>query len=432
MINPNDIDLVIYHHPCPDGCTSATIANMYYKMNNKKVEFWGLSHAGNSPHDLFDRLKDKNILICDFSFKKDVITKLMAIVKGLLIIDHHLSAKNDLVDLDQHYKIFDMDHCGAHLVWKYFFPEKPIPLFVRYIEDNDIWLKAMPNTLEVTAYVASLDLNFDIFEKFIINEDLIHQIVIPMGEILLKQAQKQIDSALSKSTIKMIEFLNNIYFVGLCNSTTNINEVGNQMLTKYPGVNFSIVYSYNAYETFSASLRSDESRTDVSIIASKCSGGGHRNASGCTFYTNPYPGFEIGNYNCYQQLRDLDFIINENGYNYVTLNTTQNKIQFAKYLLQTRTNEKTKNNENQNNEIQEACAYYRLAKSDNQSYIKFDFAITWHYGDNKTWFILHWAQHKDNSIKELLNKFITYDNYEVTENKRLVKFSFPGLHIIKF
>ena len=70
----------------------------------------GLSHTGNNPTELYDKLKDKNVLICDFSFKKDIIAKLLDIVKGLLIIDHHLSAKNELENLDHKHKIFDMNH----------------------------------------------------------------------------------------------------------------------------------------------------------------------------------------------------------------------------------------------------------------------------------------------------------------------------------
>lgn len=31
-----------------------------------------------------------------------------------------------------------MDHSGAYLVWKYFFPDTDIPLFIRYIEDADL------------------------------------------------------------------------------------------------------------------------------------------------------------------------------------------------------------------------------------------------------------------------------------------------------
>jgi oligoribonuclease NrnB/cAMP/cGMP phosphodiesterase (DHH superfamily) len=426
MLSPLNIDTIIYHHPCPDGCTSATIANKFFKEIGKEVNFWGISHSANSPPELYEKLKNKNVLICDFSFKKDIINNLLKIVKGLLIIDHHKSAKEDLENLDQKYKIFDMNHCGAYLVWNYFYPEKTIPLFVKYIEDNDIWLKAMPQTLEVTAYVSSLELDFDIFEKFINDETLIHKEAIPLGEILLKQAQKQIDFSLKKASVKMTEFDDMIYFVGSCNSTTNINEVGNNMLTKFPYINFSCTFSLNANKSYSASLRSDDSRTDVSIVASKNYGGGHRNASGCVLYNGKFvPGNEIGDYNSYYQLEDVDYFLN-NDYNYVMLNTSTNKTQFAQYLLQTRTTEIYEEN---TREVQEACSIYRIIQKDPNFYAKFDFSITWHYGGGKTWYQLHWHNDAKDKIESLLKKISKYDNYNIIEKKRMAKFSLPKLNL---
>lgn len=429
MIDPKNIDIVIFHHPCPDGFTSCVISNMYFRLINKKVDYWGLSYSPNQPQELYDKLRGKNVLICDFSFKKDVMIKLLSLVENLLIIDHHISAQKDLQDLDPQYKIFDMSHCGSYLTWQYFFPETPIPLFVKYIEDNDIWLKQMPQTLEVTSYVNSLELSLETrcfweFEKLILDESLIFNVAIPMGEILLKYAQKQTDATLSKSTVKMIDFNNNVYFVGVCNSTTNINEVGNQLLSKYPFIDFSVVYNCGENGgSNSISLRSDDTRANVSLIATKCSGGGHRNASGCILFEKKIPGFEIGDYNCYKQLKDLDFVLKnaENPYNYVMLNTTQNKNQFSRYLLQTRTQEKINN---EDKDIQEACAIYRICKEDPNIFIQFDFALTWNYGDNKTWFCMSWSPHKNYNIKNLVKNF---NDVEIVEAKRFVKFSLSKL-----
>lgn len=428
MLLPQDIDLVIYHHPCPDGCTSATIAKKYFNENNKNVSFWGISHSANTPSELNNKLKNKNVLICDFSFKKDTISNLLEIVKGLLIIDHHKSAKEDLENLDQKHKIFDMNHCGAYLVWQYFYPLKQVPLFVKYIEDNDIWLKAMPKTLEVTSYISSLELDFDIYQKFIDDESLIEKEAIPLGEILLKQAQKQTDSVLKKATVKMAESDDAIYFIGTCNSTTNINEVGHGMLDKFPHINFSCTYSCNNNnKTNSASLRSEDNRSDVSIIASKNKGGGHRNAAGCILYDDKsIPCNEIGDSNCYNQLEDIEYFLNNNEYNYVMLNTTQNKMQFAQYFLQIRTSEII---EDVSRDVQEACSIYRIKHNDKNFYAKFDFSVTWHYGGNTTWFQLHWDNESADKIKPLLKKISKYDNYGKFEKKRIVKFSLPKLNL---
>jgi oligoribonuclease NrnB/cAMP/cGMP phosphodiesterase (DHH superfamily) len=420
MLNSDDIDIVIYHNPCPDGFTSCTIAKMFFEKKGKNIEYIGLSHSNSNYVELYDKIKDKNVLICDFSFKREITNKILKFAKNILIIDHHLSALKELQDLDPIYKIFDMEHCGAYLVWKYFYPNTDVPLFVKYVEDNDIWLKAMPNTLEVTAYIASLEFEYEQYAEYILDENKIFTTAIPIGQILLKQSQKQIDNALTKSTVKMIEFQNNIYFVGVCNSTNNTNEVGNKMLLKYPYIDFSIIYS--SFDTSnSISFRSDDTRANVSVISTKCGGGGHRNASGCLLYDKYLPGHEIGNYMTYKQMEDIEYVFGEK-YSYGILNTTNNKIQFGKYMIQTRYDEE---NTDGRREIQELCELYRIKSNDKNFYKKFDFGVTWNYGNNKTWFIICYGE----DIKDINKLFEKYDDYEMVESKKIIKFSLKGLNL---
>jgi oligoribonuclease NrnB/cAMP/cGMP phosphodiesterase (DHH superfamily) len=108
-----------------------------------------------------------NVLICDFSYKKDTMLKLVSEAKTLAIIDHHKSAEEDLKDISDENKVFRMDHSGAFLTWAYFYPLSPMPLLIKYIEDNDIWIKAMPNTRELTSYIYSLPFEFEEYEKLL-------------------------------------------------------------------------------------------------------------------------------------------------------------------------------------------------------------------------------------------------------------------------
>lgn len=450
LINKDLINLVIYHNPCPDGFTSAAIANLYFKDKDSKPEFWGVSHAQRAFPELEQKTKDKNVLICDFTFKKEIGLKLLEHAKTLQVIDHHVCSQNDsqnipnptsydlatykslpedLGDVEQH-RLFDVKHCGASLTWNYFYPDIEVPLFVRYIEDNDIWIKGMPQTYEVTAYVTSIPYEFRVYEELIVNESLINDKVIPIGTILWKQIQKHVESSLNKSTIKMIELNGNVYFLAMCNSNTNINEIGNQMLTKYPYCDFSMVYTTNDTTT-SISFRSDETRANVNQIATVLKGGGHRNASGASLYDKITPGHMIGDYHNYKQLRDVEFVLDrkvgEDEFSYAILNTSQNKTQFAKYLLQPRTSEfYDENNERKERIIQEACSCYRTQKVSPLFYERFDFAVTWNHGDEKTWFTLHWSDHKNYDIRGLFDK---YNDYEINENKRMVKFSLLGLNM---
>jgi uncharacterized protein len=448
ITSKNLIDIVIYHHPCPDGFTCATIANLYFKDKNNKPEFIGMSHSQKSFTELEKKIKDKNVLICDFTFKKEMGLKILDLVKSIQIIDHHVCSQNDsynipnpssydletykslpdnLGDIDDH-RIFKINYCGATLTWEYFYPDIPVPLFVKYVEDNDIWIKAMINTYEVTAYINSLPYEFEEYEKLINDESIIHNHVIPVGIILWNQIQKNVDSAIQKSTVKMIELNNNIYFVALCNSNTNINEIGNKMILKYKHCDFSMIYNTFDKNT-SVSFRSDETRANVNQIATILKGGGHRNASGASLYDKIIPGNIIGDHTNYKHLKNIEYIFDKkikgDVFNYVTMNISHNKDYFAKYLLQTRTSEFfDENNIKKERNIQEACSCYRIKNNDNQIYKHFDFAVIWNYGDNKTTINLHWSCHKKYDIKDL---FDNVDDLEINENKRTATFCLAGL-----
>jgi len=403
MLSPNEVDVVIYHSPCQDGFTCCSIANMYYKSIQKEVEYIGASHRYHNFPKLFEKIKNKNILICDFSYKKDIMTEIMKITKNVLIIDHHISAMEELIGIPVSNKIFDMKHCGAYLTWNYFFPEMETPLFVKYVEDNDIWTKKMYMTREITAYISLLDFDLELYGELLLqNEEYFEKNVIEKGKILLLQENKQIEIMLKKSTVKMIEYNDNIYFVGMCNSTVNPNETGNKMLEKYD-CNFSIVYSIKDNQ-YNISFRSDDQRTDVHKIAKTCNGGGgHRNASGCILYDKPHPGTDLGDYNSYKQLQDINYLFGDK-YNIVVLNSTQNKEEFARYLLQER-----------HNGIQESG--YLCNKTENRK-AYFNFSIVWHYGKDMILCVLHWKSNNYN-IKKMLKKT---ENLEIIEAKNIAKF----------
>ena len=67
----------------------------------------------------------------------------MKMARGLIVIDHHLTAKEALQKIPDANKIFDMRQSGATLAWNYFHPRHEIPMFLRYVEDRDLWRNAL-------------------------------------------------------------------------------------------------------------------------------------------------------------------------------------------------------------------------------------------------------------------------------------------------
>jgi oligoribonuclease NrnB/cAMP/cGMP phosphodiesterase (DHH superfamily) len=389
----NAIDIVIFHANCPDGIGSALAVYTYYKNSNiSQPEFFPATHNSPPPN-----LTNKNVIICDFSYKKNIVEKIIAECKSFLIIDHHISAKNELESLDLNYKIFDINHSGAYLTWMYFFPHNTdalVPSLIKYIEDNDIWKKALPDTLAITTYIASLPFELSEYEK-LLEPNAINDIAKPIGNILLKQKNKQIENAISYSSIKPIEIKGKMYFVAFCNSTVFASEIGNQLLEKYPYCDFSLIYTIDGSKCM-ISLRSANNKVNVSEIALIYGGGGHRNASGCGLPSLDLFGKQIGNNgSLYKNILNAEFVlnktinINENEkitINYVVQNETNYGTKIGGYLLQTKYTEKI--NDIDTN-IQEACDIYRQ-KTNKNNYYNFSLSIIWYYGNGKMHFIATW------------------------------------------
>jgi oligoribonuclease NrnB/cAMP/cGMP phosphodiesterase (DHH superfamily) len=368
-MDPSEIDYVIYHGNCSDGFTSALACYLYFKASNgynkhgNKIEYYPAFHGSMSPN-----VEGKNVLICDFSYKEAIILNMISKSKNLLIIDHHKSAEFELKSIPDKNKIFNMDHSGCVLTWQFFYPDQDIPLLFKYVEDNDIWLKQMPNTREITSYIFSLPFDFEEYSKLLDDEHLYS--VIPVATGFAKQNKLYIDQSMKHVSKKFIKFDNKYHMVGLVNSSVLKSEIGNCVFSKYPNCDFSGVYSI-IDSKITTSLRSTNDRTDVSLIATKLGGGGHRNASGITSYGNIFDDV-IDTNNIYNMLNNIYFKDN-----IVFLNSPYHKIELSKYLLQTRTIENNLN-------VQECCSINRN-KMKNDTYINCDISCIWHYADEKTY-----------------------------------------------
>lgn len=287
IIKPEEVDLVIYHGRCSDGFTSALAAYVYfsksdgYNVNGKKVEYYAASF-NQAPPDV----TGLNVIICDFSYKYDILLEMLKKANKLAIIDHHISAQLDLKNIPESNKVFDMCHSGAYLTWKYFYPDQDVPLFVKYVEDNDIWLKKMPNTEEMTCYTYSLPFEFEEYAKML-DETYIREVAIPVGTGMKRQNDIYIQDAIRTMTPRLVKINDNYYLVAYVNSSVCKSEIGNQVLTRFPFCDFSAIYSISDDHT-SFSLRSHDDKANVSEIAVQFGGGGHRNAAGLTVNNSQY------------------------------------------------------------------------------------------------------------------------------------------------
>lgn len=267
-------NIIIYHKNCNDGFGSALVA--WIKFKNNAIYY--PAHHNSDPPDV----TNMNVYICDFSYKKEVLEKMIQISKSLIVIDHHKTAEKELQAINNENKIFDMNHSGAVLTWKYFFPEKKIPLLLEYIEDRDLWNNKLKYSKECFFALCDLPKDFETWYQYLDDERIPElftegSIIYNHNKLLIKQISKSsylIEQVIDEKSYK-IAYLNSIILK---------SDLGNYLVSeKYSESDFSVIYHYEGYDNKTIfSLRSTNEKTDVSNIAKLFNGGGHKCASGCS------------------------------------------------------------------------------------------------------------------------------------------------------
>ena len=340
-MNPDEVDVVIYHSPCSDGTGSGYVAWKYLseKFPERDVKYYPASIGASPPKDL----DGKNVLICDYSYRKDVLTNLLGKVNKLLIIDHHKSAEKELADIPDDLKIFDMNHSGAMLTWLYFYPDISPPLLIKYIEDRDIWTKALPNTDDFHSWFCTIPREFEEYNKYL-DDNLLMKMITIKGIGYGELNQHYTLDAINHGRPKFCKIKDKYYLVAYVNSTICKSDIGNQLFDAFNFVDFTATYSINdSTDSTSFSLRSIDTGVDVSVIARSLDGGGHAKASGVRvpYVTNVLPGQTFDNGNIYDAVKKIYYgkisLLSEENlieHDVVYLMYPHHKYKLGEYLLQ--------------------------------------------------------------------------------------------------
>jgi len=263
--------LCIYHGNCADGFGAAWVVRRAYKVLEEpyRPEF----HAGvysDAPPDVTDR----EVIMVDFSYKRPVLLEMAEKAKSILIIDHHKTAAEDLVDLPENVRtVFDMEHSGAMLTWlEYFQRETPRPLLA-HIEDLDLWRFRLPGTREIQANVFSYPYDFEVWDGLMERrvEDLIAE-----GRAIERKHFKDIRELLPVVTRRLTIGGHDVPIANL--PYIHVSDAAHELAKGEP---FAGCY-WDTPKGRVFGLRSSEGGVDVSEIAKQYGGGGHARAAGFT------------------------------------------------------------------------------------------------------------------------------------------------------
>lgn len=257
--------VVLYHKDCSDGFTAAWAA---WKKFGSRADYIGVEYHLAPPIGL----KNRDVYLVDFCYDEAVMKKIIAENKKVVVLDHHLSRKN-VVEQMSEYR-FGINFSGAVLSWRYFHPKKQTPWLVRYVEDIDLWRFKLPRTREIMVYVRMFEHGFTAWDR--IATDLESKSkrsdYQKKGTLLLEFRNHYIKKLVSESDLFHWEGL----WTRVANSPVFRSEIGNALLGGK--VKIGLVWDQRGGIIF-VSLRS-RGKIDVSKIAQKYGGGGHKNAAG--------------------------------------------------------------------------------------------------------------------------------------------------------
>jgi uncharacterized protein len=282
----NTVDIVLYHSPCPDGYGSAFVVWNYLKRTYgieraEQVKYIGCRHnESRTPGDEFyQNLVGKNVLMCDFSYSLPIIRQIIDSAASFLVLDHHKSAEDNLCDLEDEYKIFDMKRSGVGITWDFYFPNEPLPDFLAFIQDRDLWKYELADTARFTAFFHHQPSDFSLWETYL-QTDILKDAIITGGHWLAYR--DELVGQAVKNASYVIQEINNQYCIVLyVNNMQFKSEIGSELFKRFPDGDFSCIWHYDLfYDKTVVSLRSTDERMSVIPIAQDHQGGGHRNASG--------------------------------------------------------------------------------------------------------------------------------------------------------
>lgn len=279
---PYALDVIVFHKNCADGFACACACYMYY--DEREVTLPTLIELSHSDPVPMENLSGKRIAIFDFSFKRDVMMKLLDSCITLSLWDHHDTAEKELVGVPNCH--FSKYESGAILAWKFFFGDRPIPEFIKYVDDADRWQFKLPRSRDIRAGVFSgLSMTFDKWVPAI--EDDARETLDRLADAGVEYTKfiKGLGEGKAKYS-KEVKFFT--HTARVVNCPFFVSQMAEMILDLHPKTMIAIVWDCDHVRgRYRVHLRSRQSEgIDVGNIASRLGGGGHVNASAFTLKEN--------------------------------------------------------------------------------------------------------------------------------------------------
>ncbi|MCK9324171.1 MAG: DHHA1 domain-containing protein [Bacteroidales bacterium] len=290
-----------FYHNDLDGqasafCVFAWVGN----RSNKQGEFIPINYDMAFPFDSIE--KDEQVWIVDYSISPDEMRKLLKITQDVVWIDHHKTAIEKYSNFESPIRGIRKDgEAGCVLTWKYIHwwtargegkenfskenPDIPVEKFIDLVGDRDIWAWKYGDETKNFFNGSGLyntDPDGDFWWDCMTKPDFMKR-VQEEGKTIQRYKDMS-DIGLNKRLGYAVEFEGyNCFAINRTCSSDRLQE----NMDKYD-IGIPYIHKHNGY-TVSLYSKKD---IDVSEIAKKYGGGGHKKASG--FQCDELPWFKSG------------------------------------------------------------------------------------------------------------------------------------------
>ena len=277
--------MIVFYHNDHDGECSGfwvmTNAEHFKKHGHPKYQnnrCQSINYNMPFPFEMVE--KDERVYIVDFSIEPSDMDKLLEITKDVIWIDHHKTAIEKYEDYSHELAGTRQDGtAGCELTYAFFEADDEPPMFTKYIGDRDVWKHALGDN---TNYFCLGLLSYDthpqasIWQELCTDEEKTEEI-IEQG-----RAIKQYRDSWAKSYRN--KFGGDCVFEGYYCKIMNLAQCGSEYFGEdIETYDIVIPFAYDCENNnWVVSLYSTKEDIDVSEIAKKHGGGGHKGASGFT------------------------------------------------------------------------------------------------------------------------------------------------------
>lgn len=292
-------DVVIYHDKCMDGFSAAWAI---WKRWGDAPDYVACNYGMQPP----PVLAGKHVLVVDFSFPRVILDYMVGVAgaTSVIIIDHHKTAQadlepfqfvesspgaigpadvpgmlRDLAELNRPpiIALFDMKRSGAGMAWDFANADAELrlsrPMLIDMVEDRDLWrfdLGAGSKFLHLA--LTGGEITFSRWDEAEQNIDAF----VERGQAIASYRDMLVAEIVERAAIVVID---DEYGVGADCPYSLASDVCHRLLQDYPDTRFAAAI-VRGKQSITYSLRSQDNRADVSALAKKLGGGGHRNAAG--------------------------------------------------------------------------------------------------------------------------------------------------------